>query len=144
MGRGSDVPVVFTVGYEGRNPEDLIRLLRRHRVRLLIDVRLNAISRRRGFSKTALADQLAVAGIDYVHERGLGNPKDNRNGYRLGHRGAIRRYEKHLSTNGADAVERVGKLVRTTRTALLCVELDSDCCHRSAVADRLGASVVSL
>lgn len=144
MGVRSAVPTVFTIGYEGKDPEDLVRMLRDKRIRLLVDVRLNAISRRRGFSKTALSEHLAEAGIEYVHERGLGNPRDNREGYRRGQSRALRKYERHLTTHGAEAVERVTALVRSTRTALLCVEEDSDTCHRSAVADRLGASVVSL
>ena len=137
-------PRVFTVGYEGRDPGELVSLLRDYGIQVLIDVRLNAISRRRGFSKNALSQALADVGITYVHERGLGNPKENRAGYRLGHRSAHRKYERHLESYGAEAVSRVKDLVKTTPTALLCVERESACCHRTAVASSLGASVISL
>jgi uncharacterized protein (DUF488 family) len=141
---GRPAPKVFTVGYEGRDPTELVALLCYHEVQVLIDVRLNAISRRRGFSKTALSQALADAGIAYVHERGLGNPKENRAAYRLGHEAAHRRYARHLESQGAEAVSRVSDLVRTAPTALLCVEREPECCHRTAVATSLGASVVSL
>lgn len=141
---GRPAPKVFTVGYEGRDPAELVALLRDHNVQILIDVRLNAISRRRGFSKSALSQSLADAGIAYVHERGLGNPKENRAGYRLGHESAHRRYARHLESHGAEAVARVNDLIRTTAAALLCVEREPECCHRTAVATSLGASVVSL
>jgi uncharacterized protein (DUF488 family) len=44
----------------------------------LIDVRELPISRRKGFAKTALSTALAVAGIEYVHLKGPGDPKDGR------------------------------------------------------------------
>jgi uncharacterized protein (DUF488 family) len=142
--RERPAPKVFTVGYEGRDLAELVALLRNHGICLLIDVRLNAISRRRGFSKTALSQALADAGIAYVHERGLGNPKENRAGYRLGQQAAHRQYTRHLESHGAEAVSRVTDLAQTTRIALLCVEREPACCHRTAVATSLGASVVSL
>ncbi len=137
-------PAVFTVGYEGRTPEELVSLLRRNGIRTLVDVRLNAISRKPGFSKTALTDHLARAGIIYVHERVLGNPKENREEYRRGSPSAQKRYARHLHSQGTDAVARVMELARTKPTALLCVEREPHCCHRTAVAAQLGAQVVSL
>jgi len=144
VGRPSKQPAVFTVGYEGRDINELVGLLQRHGVQLLIDVRLNAISRRRGFSKAALAEALENAGITYVHERGLGNPKENREGFRTGRLSAHRRYAMHLQANGADAVARVTDLAKAASTALLCVEREPACCHRTAVAERLGLPVVTL
>ena len=62
---------LFTVGYEGRKPNDLFASLQRCGVDLLIDVRDVPISRKSGFSKNALADGLASAGIGYLHLKGL-------------------------------------------------------------------------
>lgn len=135
---------VFTVGYEGRSVDELLTLLREHRVRVLVDVRLNAISRKRGFSKTALSGSLADAGIEYVHEPALGNPKENRPAYRDGHPSAQRRYLRHVEKHGADAVARVSELIAAAPTALLCVEREPETCHRTAIAAELGARIVSL
>jgi len=140
----SPVPEVFTVGYEGRDLDELVGLLHHHGIRVLVDVRLNAISRRRGFSKSVLAETLADAGIAYVHERGLGNPKDNRADYRVGKTSAHRRYARHLKVHGADAFARVTDLVKSTPTALLCVEREPNCCHRTAIATELDLTVISL
>jgi hypothetical protein len=52
-----------TIGYEGASVDGFIAALRRSRVSLLIDVRAVAVSRRKGFSKTALAAALAEAGF---------------------------------------------------------------------------------
>ena len=84
---GEDVTVcgLVSVGYEGRSVDELIAVLRRYDVSLLVDVRLNAISRRPGFSKRALAEALHAAGIEYRHAPELGNPKENRAAFRAGH-----------------------------------------------------------
>jgi uncharacterized protein (DUF488 family) len=47
---------IVTIGYEGRTLGDFISTLSNHNVDLLLDVRLNAISRKPGFSKKALAN----------------------------------------------------------------------------------------
>ncbi|WTY53947.1 DUF488 domain-containing protein [Micromonospora sp. NBC_01412] len=42
---------------------------------------MTPISRKRGFSKSALSQALATQGIVYEHRRELGNPKENRPGF---------------------------------------------------------------
>ena len=74
--------VVISVGYQQRTLEELLELLQSYNVNVLVDVRLTPISRKRGFSKTALSNALSAVGIEYRHERELGNPKDNRDHFR--------------------------------------------------------------
>jgi uncharacterized protein (DUF488 family) len=135
---------VFTIGYEGRDLADLVSLLSDHSVETLVDVRLTPISRKPGFSKTALSAALGDAGIIYIHERRLGNPKENRPAYRAGEKVAQRRYRSHLTTVGAEALTWLTATVSESVTALLCVERESTACHRSAIADQLGVPTVSL
>lgn len=69
-------PTLLTIGYEThREPASPVVALLAADVERLVDVRELPLSRRRGFSKTALAGALADAGIHYEHERALGNPK---------------------------------------------------------------------
>ena len=82
--RAPATPAVLSVGYEGRTLGDLVGLLVDHGTTLLLDVRLNAISRKPGLSKSALRAGLAGAGIGYRHARALGNPQDNREPFRSG------------------------------------------------------------
>ena len=56
-------------GYEGHTIEDLLDECERLRAAYVVDIRLNAISRKKGFSKTALSNALAGAGVEYVHLR---------------------------------------------------------------------------
>jgi uncharacterized protein (DUF488 family) len=67
---------LFTIGYEQTPPSAVLDELQRAGVKLLVDVRAIAASRRPGFSKTQLAAGLDERGLAYVHLRGLGTPKD--------------------------------------------------------------------
>lgn len=129
-------PNLVSIGYEGRDVESLIRSLKAQNVQVLVDVRLNPISRKRGFSKTALRSALDAAGIGYLHLRELGNPKDNRDAYRRGAEDALRRFEHVLeSAEGAQALRHVSELLDGGAVALLCFERDHAQCHRHQVAE---------
>ena len=101
----------------------------------LVDVRLDPISRKKGFSKKALAAALGDAGIEYRHERELGNPKENRDPFRRGLESARQRYQRHLQDGAHSVYERLVDLANTSRIALLCYERDHDQCHRSCILD---------
>lgn len=58
------MPTLFTVGCEGRSLEGLIGDLLGAGVDRLVDVRELPLSRRRGFSKSALSGALHDAGIE--------------------------------------------------------------------------------
>lgn len=132
---------VATIGYEGTTVRLFLDALREAGVELLVDVRAVASSRRPGFAKTALAANLAGAGIDYLHLRGLGTPAEGRAAARAGRHDELRAvYLEHLATPGARAdLETLAGLVRSgRRVCLLCLEADPARCHRSMVADALG------
>ena len=126
---------IVSIGYERRSVEDLIRLLTRNQVDVLVDVRLNAISRKKGFSKSSLSQALREAGIEYRHERQLGNPKDNRDPFRRGLKSARARYLRHLQNGASSTYQDVIDLAGTARIALLCFERDHHECHRSCILD---------
>ena len=137
---------IVSVGYEQRDIDEFVRLLRAERVDLLVDVRLNAISRKPGFSKTALAAALGEVGIEYRHERVLGNPKPNRDPFRRGEDTARRRYEDHLRDHAGALCEELVELAASMRIALLCFERDHAACHRSSItaAARLEDSAIDV
>ena len=129
---------LVSVGYEGRDADELISTLTEHGVRVLVDVRLTPLSRKKGLSKTKLAAALADAGIKYVHHRELGNPKDNRDDFRSGSATSRARYRRLLSEpDAAGALQHVSELLDEGVVALLCFERDHGQCHRGIVADAL-------
>jgi uncharacterized protein (DUF488 family) len=121
---------IVSIGYEGRSLDDFIAALKTERIEVLVDVRLNAISRKPGFSKTALMNAARSAGIEYLHEPKLGNPIDNRAGYRAGHKSARARYRARLANGSSGAVDELVALSTKRRVAVLCVERDHKICHR--------------
>jgi uncharacterized protein (DUF488 family) len=133
--------VIYSVGYEDRDVGSLAGQLAAAGVTVLVDVRLNAASRRPGFARRALAAALAAAGIRYVHERALGNPPDNRDSFRRGDGSEGRRRMQALlaAAPAADALARLVALARDERVAVLCVERDPARCHRTVVTDAVRA-----
>ena len=131
-------PKLFTVGYEGRSLDDLLEELLEAGVTRLIDVRELPLSRRRGFSKTALGETLYEAGIEYVHVRALGNPKPNRERYRAGDiEGGAAVYRRHLNNGSRSALVDLAESLGDGPTCLLCFERDHAKCHRDVVVEAL-------
>lgn len=128
-----DAFTIYSVGYERRTIHELITLLDQYQIVVLVDVRLNAISRKQGFSKTALRKALEDADIGYIHKRHLGNPKDNREDFRQGSHSARQRYIEHLKNGASSAYQEIIEIAQAKRTALLCYERNHDECHRSCI-----------
>jgi uncharacterized protein (DUF488 family) len=128
-------PSLFTIGYEGRTPEDLIARLHEAAIDRVVDVRELPLSRRRGFSKSSLAAALEKAGIRYDHVRALGNPKPLRDRYKSGDvTGGAREYRAHLHNGSYPALIELADAVDDAQICLLCVEGAHDRCHRAVIA----------
>jgi uncharacterized protein (DUF488 family) len=136
------VRTLCTIGYERSTVAAFLTALEAAGVRLLVDVRAVASSRRPGFSKTKLAGNVAGVGIDYLHLRGLGTPADGRAAARGGRHAEMRRiFGEHLQTAAAqDDLRTLIDIVAGDRTVcLLCFEADSAHCHRTLVAEAVAA-----
>jgi uncharacterized protein (DUF488 family) len=127
---------LFTIGYEGASLEDFVATLQVARVQHLVDVREVAQSRRRGFSKNALAGALAEAGISYTHMRQLGDPKAGREAARRGDIEEFRRiFEGHLQLpETKNALAAASQICQREATVLMCFERNPQLCHRTLVA----------
>ena len=132
-------PDLATIGYEGATLADVIARLQQARVRLVIDVRAVAASRRPGFSKTILAASLNEAMIGYRHLRALGTPKAGREAARAGRYDEMRAiFEAHLGEPQAQLeLAQAATLITEQAAALLCYEADAAHCHRHILAGRL-------
>ncbi len=125
-----------TIGYEGRTLDDLAETLVRNGVARVVDVRQLPLSRKRGFSKSSLAEFLAGRGIAYVGARDLGTPVAMRRQYKAtGDFDALaREYNAYLTTVD-DSVEVLYQMAVEEPCCLLCFERDAATCHRSVLAD---------
>ena len=129
---------LFTIGYEQTPAKSVLDELQAAGVKLLVDVRAVAASRRPGFSKSQLAAGLDERGISYIHLRGLGTPKEGREAARSGHYDTLHKiYAAHLKTPQArEQLDELAALVKTSGPiCLLCYERDHAHCHRQWIAE---------
>ena len=131
---------LFTIGYTGFTLDEFVVQLEGSGIECLIDVREIPISRKRGFSKSALRERLEASGIKYQHFRLLGSPRSLRY--------EVRRTEDfdkfflsvshHLAE--ADSQTQVAEAIRTARHArscLMCCCPDWQFCHRKCVVEAI-------
>ncbi|MGF7205650.1 uncharacterized protein (DUF488 family) [Skermanella aerolata] len=130
---------IWTIGYERASSDAVLTALKDAGVEVLMDVRDLPLSRRAGFSKSTLRASLEAVGIEYVHLKGLGTPKEGRLAAR---RGDMRLFwsivDQRMATPEAEFdLLRAVEIARGKRSALLCFEADPHVCHRQRVADDL-------
>jgi uncharacterized protein (DUF488 family) len=139
---------IFTIGYEATTVGEFVDALRAAGVERVIDVRALPLSRRPGFSKTALGGALNEAGIEYVHLKALGTPAEGRAAARAGrHADMARVYAGQLELPEAMVqAEQMLELAREKPSALLCYEREPQHCHRTLLLDAVAeqAEVVHL
>ncbi|MCB2064393.1 MAG: DUF488 domain-containing protein [Novosphingobium sp.] len=135
--------MVSTIGYERASLPDFIATLKLGEIDILVDIRDRAQSRRPGFSKSALNDALAEAGIDYLHLPALGDPKEGREAARKGNYAQFRAiFNGVMETSLArEALAELENLALNHRICLMCFERDQTKCHRKMVADHLETSL---
>ena len=130
---------IYTIGYEGASVESFLEACRRNGIARILDVRNNPWSRKAGFSKKALAEACAEAGIEYRHLPELGIPRAERQKLDTpeAKQALLDRYEKEILPPQREAVAQALALVQEKPTALLCLEADPNLCHRGRLAQAL-------
>lgn len=130
------------VGYEGLTISEYIQVLRDLQVSTLVDVRLNATSRKPGFSKTRLKGYLADAGIPYLHYRELGNPKDNRKGFwddpsTGSHVQSVNHFKNLILCDDykVSLLKNLKNMSQCENVALLCYEKAPEKCHSTVLIE---------
>jgi uncharacterized protein (DUF488 family) len=133
---------IFTIGYEGASPDGFATTLKDAGVAVVADVRAVALSRKRGFSKTALREYLETEGLGYRHYIALGTPKPGREAARAGDAASLRRIycdEVLASEPARAALEDLVALAGDRPVCLLCFERDPALCHRRLLTEQLAA-----
>lgn len=139
---------IFTIGYEGATMGEFLAALKRAGIGRVIDVRALPLSRRPGFSKTALRAALEESEIEYVHLKALGTPPEGRTAARAGRHDDLKRiYAGQLEL--PEAIMQSAQMLALARekpSALLCMEREPAHCHRTLLLDAVGghAEVVHL
>lgn len=127
---------VYTVGYEGKSVDGFFDGLLRAGIRAIADVRANPVSRKYGFARSSLSSIAGKLDINYVHFPQLGIPSPER--ARLtsfsAYQRLLDRYETKMLPAQTAGIHELCQMVLSEPTALVCVEKDIRCCHRSRLA----------
>jgi uncharacterized protein (DUF488 family) len=128
--------VLTTLGYEGLDVEDFFSILDHNKVQTIVDIRELPLSRKSGFSKTALSKNAESYGFRYIHLRDLGAPRKIRHEYRDDEDWDrfSKKYLEHLKLQSTE-IELLTEMVQKENCCLICFEADHSHCHRNYVAD---------
>jgi len=128
---------LVSIGYEGKTVVDLVAQLLEQGVRVLVDVRLTPLSRKPGYRSPSWPKP-SRRSESVMCTTALGNPKNNRAGFRAGKPESRAWYRGVLETAAAtDALAHVSELLDGGVVALLCFEQDHAECHRDIVVRQL-------
>ncbi len=132
---------VLTVGHSTRTWKEFLGILRAHGVKRVVDVRSIPRSRHNPqFNREILAARLRAAKIGYVHLRKLGGlRRARRDSKNMGWRNAsFRGFADYMQTEEFEAgLQRLIKLAKQKRSAIMCAEAVPWRCHRSLIGDAL-------
>jgi uncharacterized protein (DUF488 family) len=140
---------LFTIGHSTHPQDEFLKLLTRHGINALADIRRFPGSRKHPhFNRDRLAATLPDAGIEYHWFEPLGGRRKDSSGQskNLGLRNeSFRNYADYMATpEFREAVGRLTELARETRTAMMCAEGLFWRCHRRLVSDYLLARGVAV
>lgn len=130
-------PAFFTIGYEGISLEEYLNILIKNNVKLLCDVRKNALSKKYGFSKNELRNACSRVNITYAHLPDLGIPSEERQSLndQNDYNELFTWYEEKVLPKNAGKVQELFLLNRQyERIAITCFEHSVDQCHRGRLA----------
>jgi len=124
--------ILFTIGYEKKTIEKFFGELTSNKIRALIDIRANPVSRKPGFSKKKLQSNCESQGILYFHFPEAGIPSFYRK--ELKSTGSYDElfdwYSSNLKTIPGAIQQIIGLVYQYSRVVLTCFESDVNLCHR--------------
>ena len=136
-------PAVLTIGHSTRAWKEFLEILRAHGVKRVVDVRSIPRSRHNPqCDQQTLRKKLRAVKIGYVHLRKLGGRRHaRRDSPNMAWRNAsFRGFADYMQTAEFDVgLQRLIKLARNKRSAIMCAEAVPWRCHRSLIGDALTA-----
>ncbi|MDG2431921.1 DUF488 family protein [Flavobacterium sp.] len=135
-----DETILFTIGYEGITLEKYLNKLIKNNIKVLCDVRKNALSMKYGFSKSQLKTACNGVGIEYIHipEVGIDSEKRQELKTQNDYDCLFEEYkEKNLKNSVDSQTEILNLLTKNKRIALTCFEADICQCHRKYLSEAI-------
>lgn len=121
---------VYTIGHSSHSIERFIALLRRHAIRLLVDVRSHPYSKwAPQFRKGSLSNSLEAEGIAYIFlGEELGGQPEGASFYDV--RGQVDYQRRAQAPDFQAGIERLAGAASRQCAAILCAEESPERCHR--------------
>ncbi len=132
--------VLFTIGYEGASIDNYLHRLTTNDVKLLIDVRKNAYSRKHGFSGKTLEKYVSRLNIKYIHMPKLGIDSHLRTNLESQeqYKQLFDIYEQTTLIKNKEFLSKIQNLLNEHgRIALTCFEADYCSCHRHKIVNNI-------
>ena len=132
---------VYTAGYEGESIDLFLGKLLKARIKQVVDVRSNPVSRKYGFAKRTLQRLCAKIDIEYAHLPELGIPPSKRTELNTfeDYQKLMTEYERSILPEVPAARRTAARLLKDRPSALVCFEADVRCCHRGRLAQALSS-----
>lgn len=132
--------ILYTIGYEGISLEKYLNRLIQNDVKVLVDVRNNALSMKFGFSKTQLKNFCASLNIEYLHIPEVGIQSNQRQELKSqsDYDNLFEIYKKqNLKKTTSQQQQILNLLIDRKRIALTCFEANICQCHRKHLAEAI-------
>jgi uncharacterized protein (DUF488 family) len=136
----NNATILYTIGYEGITLEEYLNKLIKNDVKVLVDVRCNALSMKFGFSKTQLNTFCSGLNIKYLHMPEVGIQSNQRQELKTqtDYDNLFKNYKKHnLKQTLVQQKQILDLLVEKKRIALTCFEANICQCHRKHLAEAI-------
>lgn len=143
---------IFTIGYQGREVDEFVKVLKENEIDILVDVRFSAESQYKPeFSKKLLGKELKKNNIAYEHHPELGIPHVIQNPYKDGgfsFECLVQWYRWHME-NEVDFQALVEHIKDAGKTAVMCMERYAKSqrdqeyhCHRHILANMINETLL--
>lgn len=132
--------ILYTIGYEGISLEEYLNRLIKNDVKVLVDVRSNALSMKFGFSKTQLKTFCGSLNIEYIHIPEVGIQSELRQELKtqMDYDNLFDIYKRqNLKKTTIHQQKIINLLKDKKRIALTCFEANICQCHRRHLAEAI-------
>ncbi len=139
---------VYSIGYQGRNIKEFVQLLKKNKIKTLIDTRNSGLSRKPHFSRNALKKAIEKNNMTFIALPDVGAEKEFRKYLKeTGNINAFfKMYKKNILEKGS--FDKLAKHINGEPVCIMCFEKNPYECHRLILSDlihqNLNTAVVHL
>lgn len=136
---------IYTMGFAQKNAEQFFNLIRKNKIEMLIDIRLNNKSQLAGFTKGSDLPFLLeeICKCQYVHKIEYAPTKEILSSYQNKEIDWVGYEQRFIPLIKQRRIEQdfLNEFINYNRVCLLCTEPTPEMCHRRLVAEYLKGKI---